>query len=170
MPAQASAPADSHQPNAQSLLPPSPSTPRPWSGPALMLTSALSNELGAASGALAFGVIGPAGVVAVRQWIAAITLLITGRPRLRSFTWAQWRPVLLLAVTYGTMNLSLYTAVSRLGLGLAMTLEFLGPLSIALASSWHGSSRPGSSRRWRDIGCAVVAAAGVAVLARPQPS
>jgi inner membrane transporter RhtA len=135
-----------------------------------MLTSALSNELGAASGALAFGVIGPVGVVAVRQWIAAITLLITGRPRVRSFTWAQWWPVLLLAVTYGTMNLSLYTAVSRLGLGLAMTLEFLGPLSIALASSRHGSSRHGSSRHRRDIGCAIVAAAGVAVLARPQPS
>jgi inner membrane transporter RhtA len=130
-----------------------------------MLTSALSNELGAASGALAFGVIGPVGVVAVRQWIAAITLLITGRPRVRSFTRAQWRPVLLLAVTYGAMNLSLYTAVSRLGLGLAMTLEFLGPLSIALASSRHGSSR-----HRRDIGCAIVAAAGVAVLARPQPS
>lgn len=129
-------------------------------GPALMLTGALSNQLGAASGALAFPVIGPAGVVAVRQWIAAIVLLTAGRPRWRSFTGAQWRLVLALAVTYGTMNLSLYTAVSRLGLGLAMTLEFLGPLSVALASS----------RRRTDLACAVAAAAGVAVLARPQPS
>jgi hypothetical protein len=48
---------------------------RPWAGPVLMFGGALSNQLGAATGALAFGVIGPAGVVAVRQWIAAIVLL-----------------------------------------------------------------------------------------------
>src|SRR4029077_5468749 len=83
-----------------------------------------SNQLGAATGALAFGVIGPAGVVAVRQWIAAIGLLGTGRPRWRAFSWAQWRPVLLLAAVYGTMNLSLYSAIGRLGLGLA------GPLGV----------------------------------------
>jgi inner membrane transporter RhtA len=125
-----------------------------------MFGGALSNQLGAATGALAFGVIGPAGVVAVRQWIAAIVLLTTGRPRWRSFTWAQWRPVLLLAVAYGTMNLSLYTAIGRLGLGLAVTLEFLGPLAVALASS----------RRRTDLACALVAGAGVVALTRPRPA
>jgi inner membrane transporter RhtA len=133
---------------------------RPWAGPALMFGGALSNQLGAATGALAFGVIGPAGVVAVRQWIAGIVLLAAGRPRWRSFTWAQWRPVLLLAVAYGTMNLSLYSAIGRLGLGLAMTLEFLGPLAVALASS----------RRRADLACALVAGAGVVVLTRPRPA
>ena len=128
--------------------------------PALMFGGALSNQLGAATGALAFGVIGPAGVVAVRQWIAGIVLLAAGRPRWRSFTWAQWRPVLLLAVAYGTMNLSLYTAISRLGLGLAVTLEFLGPLAVALATS----------RRRADLACALVAGAGVVALTRPRPA
>src|SRR6201987_3255324 len=90
---------------------------RPWAGPALMFGGALSNQLGAATGALACGEIGPAGVVAIRQWIAGIVLLAAGRPRWRSFTGAQWRPVLLLAAAYGTMNLSLYTALGRLGLG-----------------------------------------------------
>jgi inner membrane transporter RhtA len=98
-----------------------------------MFGGALSNQVGAATGALAFGVIGPAGVVAIRQWIAGIVLLAAGRPRWRAFTGAQWRPMLLLAVAYGTMNLSLYTAIGRLGLGLAVTLEFLGPL----ASRWR---------------------------------
>jgi inner membrane transporter RhtA len=126
----------------------------------MMCGSALSNQLGAASGALAFGVLGPVGVVAVRQWIAAIVLLVTGRPRFRSFTWAQWWPVLLLAVVYGTMNLSLYSAIDRLGLGLAVTLEFLGPLGVALATS----------RRRTDLVCALVAAAGVVALARPRPA
>ena len=133
---------------------------RPWAGPALMLGGALSNQLGAATGALAFGVIGPAGVVAVRQWIAGVVLLAAGRPRWRSFTWAQWRLVLLLAVVYGTMNLSLYSAIGRLGLGLAVTLEFLGPLAVALAAS----------RRRADLACALVAGAGVVALTRPRPA
>jgi len=125
-----------------------------------MSGGALSNQVGAATGALAFDAIGPAGVVAIRQWIAGIVLLTAGRPRWRAFTAAQWRPVLLLAVAYGTMNLSLYTAIGRLGLGLAVTLEFLGPLAVALATS----------RRRADLACALVAGAGVVVLTRPRPA
>jgi len=98
--------------------------------------------------------------VAVRQWIAGVVLLTAGRPRWRSFTGAQWRPVLLLAVAYGTMNLSLYSAIGRLGLGLAVTLEFLGPLAVALATS----------RRRADLACALVAGAGVIALTRPRPA
>ena len=45
-----------------------------------MFGGALSNQLGAATGALAFGVIGPAGVVAIRQWIAGIVLLADRAP------------------------------------------------------------------------------------------
>ncbi|OIJ90139.1 hypothetical protein BIV25_33025 [Streptomyces sp. MUSC 14] len=127
---------------------------------ATMFGSGLSNQTGAAVGALAFPVLGPLGVVAVRQYVAALVLLAVGRPRLRAFTWRQWWPVLLLAAVFGTMNLSLYSAVDRIGLGLAVTLEFLGPLAIALAAT----------RRRLDAGCAVVAAAGVIVLMRPRPS
>jgi inner membrane transporter RhtA len=126
----------------------------------MMLGAALSNQFGAATGALAFGVIGPAGVVAVRQWIAGLVLLAAGRPRWRSFTWPQRRLVLLLAAVYGTMNLSLYSAIGRLGLGLAVTLEFLGPLAVALATS----------RRRTDLACALVAGAGVVALTRPRPA
>jgi inner membrane transporter RhtA len=126
----------------------------------MMLGGAVSNQLGAATGALAFGTIGPAGVVAVRQWIAAVVLLAAGRPRWRSFTGAQWRLVLLLATVYATMNLSLYSAIGRLGLGLAVTLEFLGPLAVALAAS----------RRRADLACALMAGAGVVALTRPRPA
>ena len=59
---------------------------RPWAGPAMMFGGALSNQLGAATGALAFGAIGPAGVVAVRQWIAGIVLLAAEHPKWRSFS------------------------------------------------------------------------------------
>src|SRR5256885_15618704 len=51
---------------------------RPWAGPALMFGGALSNQLGAATGALAFGVIGPAGVVAIPPWVAGVVLLARG--------------------------------------------------------------------------------------------
>ncbi|GAA5210693.1 EamA family transporter [Streptomyces thinghirensis] len=127
---------------------------------ALMVGSGLSNQVGASIAALAFPVLGPVGVVAVRQWVAAVVLLSTGRPNLRLFTAAQWRPVLGLAAVFATMNLTLYAAIDRIGLGLAVTLEFLGPLAVALASS----------RRRIDLACALVAAAGVVVLTRPQPS
>ncbi|WP_371749387.1 DMT family transporter [Streptomyces sp. NBC_01283] len=129
-------------------------------GMAMMFGSGLSNQVGAATGALAFGVIGPAGVVAVRQWVAGAVLLAVGRPKVRAFTWRQWWPLLCLAAVFATMNLSLYTAIDRVGLGLAVTLEFLGPLSVALAAS----------RRAVDLGCAVVAGAAVVALVRPQPS
>jgi inner membrane transporter RhtA len=127
---------------------------------AMMLGSGLSNQVGAATGALAFPVIGPAGVVAVRQWVAGVVLVAVGRPRVWRFTWRQWWPVLSLALVFATMNLSLYTSIDRIGLGLAVTLEFLGPLAVALAAS----------RRPVDLVCAVFAGAAVVVLARPQPT
>lgn len=130
------------------------------SGAAAMVGSALSNQTGAALGSLAFPVVGPGGVVAVRQYVAAIVLLCVGRPRLRSFTAAQWRPVLLLAGVFATMNFSLYTAIDRVGLGLAVTLEFLGPLTIALCGV----------RRRSDVLYALAAAAGVVTVMRPRPS
>ena len=58
---------------------------------ALMTGSAAANQLGAATAALAFPVLGPAGVVAVRQWVAGAVLVTTVRPRFTSFTRAQWR-------------------------------------------------------------------------------
>lgn len=90
-----------------------------------MLASGLSTQLGAAIGSLAFPVLGPVGVVAVRQYVAAAVLLILGRPRLRSFTRRQWRPVLLLAAVFSVAKLSLYTAIDRTGLGLAVTPKSL---------------------------------------------
>ncbi|MGW6908809.1 EamA family transporter [Streptomyces sp. NPDC054940] len=155
-PASAPAPATSL---ADPLAAPEPAGGR-LAGVATMVGSGLSNQTGAAIGSLAFPVLGPVGVVAVRQYVAALVLLAVGRPRLREFTWGQWWPVVLLALVLGTMNLSLYSAIDRVGLGLAVTLEFLGPLAIALATS----------RRRVDVCCAVIAAAGVVTLMRPQPS
>lgn len=129
-------------------------------GIATALGGALSNQLGAASGSLAFPVIGPVGVVALRQIVAAMILLPVVRPRIQDLTRAQWWPVLLLAVVFGTMNLTLYVAIERIGLGLAVTLEFCGPLAVALLSS----------RTKNSAFCALIAGAGVIAITRPQPT
>jgi inner membrane transporter RhtA len=131
-----------------------------------MLSSSVGSQSGAALGALAFPVIGPVGVVAVRQWVAGLIMLAVGRPRLRAFTWWQWRPIMALAAVFATMNISLYTAIDRIGLGLAVTLEFLGPLTVALVGAFTGVSTP-AGRRVTVI-CALLAGAGVVVLTRPR--
>lgn len=127
---------------------------------ALMLGAAGSNQVGAAVGAHAFAAIGPAGVVAVRQLVAAAVLVPAGRPPFRTMTRAQWWPTLLLALVFAAMNLSLYTSIDRIGLGLAVTLEFLGPLGVALIGSHHR----------RDLLTAVVVGLGVYVLVLPDAS
>jgi len=99
-------------------------------------------------------------VVAVRQLVAACVLLPMARPATRRMTWAQWWPCLVLAVVFATMNLSLYTAIDRVGLGLAVTLEFLAPLTVALLGS----------RGLRDVIVALDAAVGVYVLVMPGGS
>jgi inner membrane transporter RhtA len=129
-------------------------------GVALMVASGLASQSGAAIGSFAFDAIGPVGVVAVRQWVAGVVLLAVGRPRLRAFTRQQWWPVLGLAAMFAVMNVSLYSAIDRIGLGLAVTLEFLGPLAVALLGS----------RQRATVACALLAAAGIVVLTRPQPS
>ncbi|SDO87608.1 inner membrane transporter RhtA [Nakamurella panacisegetis] len=129
-------------------------------GLAILLGSALSSQIGAAAGSLAFPTIGAVGVVTVRQFVSAITLLSIARPPLRTFTRRQWMPTIALGLVFGLMNLSLYVAISRIGLGLAVTLEFLGPLGVALAGS----------RRRSTFGCAALAVVGVVLLTDPRPT
>ena len=63
--------------------------------------------------------------------LPAIVVTVPVLASIRRMTWAQWWPVLLLGVVFTGMNFSLYTSVSRVGLGLAVTLEVLGPLAVA---------------------------------------
>jgi len=125
-----------------------------------MTGSGVSNQIGAGIGAHAFPLIGPAGVVAVRQLVAAAVLLPVARPPLHRFTRRQWWPVLLLGAATALMNICLYLAIERIGLGLAVTLEFLGPLAVALLSS---------RSRW-DLACGLTAGLGVFILVMPGPS
>ncbi len=104
--------------------------------------------------------LGPVGVVAVRQVVMAAVHLPLGRPPVLSMTRGQLMLGIGLGVVMGMMNLTLYLAIDRIGLGLAVTLEFLGPLTLALLSS----------KRLINVVCALAAASGVYILAGPQTS
>ena len=126
-------------------------------GLTLATPSAASMPFGQAM-AHAFDALTPAGVVAIRQLVTALVLLPVVRPPIRRLTWTQRWPVLTLGVLFVAMNLTLSVAIDRIGVALALTLEFLGPLSVTLAGS----------RSARDLGCAVATGLGVYILILPD--
>ncbi|AZI43819.1 DMT family transporter [Deinococcus psychrotolerans] len=95
----------------------------------------LSIQGGAAIAKSLFPVLGPAGVTVMRVGLSAIILLAIFRPNLLSLTLRQWRAAAIYGATLGLMNLSFYYAILYIPLGLAVTLEFLGPLAVAVATS-----------------------------------
>jgi inner membrane transporter RhtA len=122
--------------------------------PALVLGAITSVQFGSAIAATLFAQIGPGGAVLLRLVLGTIVLLIVWRPRVRGRT----RPDLGLVVLFGLvlcfMNLSFYESVHRLPLGIAVTFEFVGPLTVALVGS----------RRLLDLVWVGLAAAGILAL------
>lgn len=99
--------------------------------PALLL-SMLSIQGGAAFAKTLFPALGPAGTTALRVSLAALVLLAVFRPRLRELRAEDWRVILPYGAALGLMNLSFYESLRFLPLGLAVTLEFVGPLVLSL--------------------------------------
>ena len=120
-----------------------------------VLLSILSVTGGAALAKSLFGALGAAGTAGLRITLAALLLLAVFRPPVARLSGAQWRAVLPYGVTLGTMNLCFYLTISRIPLGLAITLEFLGPLTLAVLGSRH----------LKDFLWVVLAAVGVVLLA-----
>lgn len=118
----------------------------------LVLLAVVSVQFGGALAATLLPLVGVAGSVALRLGLAALILCLVVRPRLRGRSWADWRVVGLFALALTTMNLTFYGSLTRLPIGVAVTIEFLGPLALAAVLS----------RRARDL--AAVAAALVGVL------
>ena len=123
-------------------------------GAGAQLVTEVTINYGSSLAGLLIPMVGSPVVVAVRQLVMAITVLPFYRPKFVTFTWARLWPALMLGVVLAVMNLTFYESVDRLGLGVAATIEFLGPFAVALAAS----------RRFLDFICAAVAAAGVVVL------
>jgi len=123
---------------------------------ALVIGAIASVQLGASLATTLFARVGPAGTVLLRLLSAAIVVLALARPRLRG----RSRSELLLVAAFGLvlagMNLSFYEAIDRIPLGVAVAIEFVGPLAVALAGH----------RRRPDLAWVALAAAGIVALTR----
>ncbi|HEX4396998.1 MAG TPA: EamA family transporter [Trebonia sp.] len=125
-------------------------------GPAILLVlgSCSSLQAGAALAMRLFPVVGAPGATLLRVGLAAIVLLALTRPRVRGWGRKQWQAVLLYGVSIAGTNAFFYAALARLPLGTAVTIQFLGPLTLSAALS----------RRMRDLGWVLLAVTGVAIL------
>jgi inner membrane transporter RhtA len=120
----------------------------------LTLVSIVSVQSGAAVATTLFDSVGSSGAVLLRAFFGAAALLVLTRAApLRTRRWPH-RDVVLLGLSVGIVNLFFYAALTRLPLGIAVTLEFIGPLGVALFGS----------RRRRDAIWALMAAAGIVLL------
>lgn len=125
--------------------------------PLLVLAAASSVQFGAAIAATLFDDLGPAGTSVLRVGLAALILMAVWRPRLRGVAREDLGLVFWLGVSLGVMNLAFYEALDRIPLGIAVTIEFAGPLGVAVALS----------RRRVDLLWVALAAAGIVLLADP---
>ncbi|HEX5402103.1 MAG TPA: DMT family transporter [Pseudonocardiaceae bacterium] len=121
--------------------------------PALVLAGIVSVQVGASLAKQLFPIAGAVGVVTLRLVFAAVILLIAWRPSLR-MTRQAWLVVAMFGTVLGVMNVAFYESINRIPLGVAVTIEFLGPLALALVGS----------RRWLDGLWALLAGGGVVLL------
>jgi inner membrane transporter RhtA len=130
-------------------------TPAPAVG--LVLLSIVSIQCGAAVAIGIFDRVGPAGAVLLRNLLAVPVLIAIWPPSVRGRRPVELRLAVLFGIALGVMNLAIYSALDRIPLGVAVTVEFLGPLGIAVIKG-----RGPLSLLW-----AALAAAGVIALAGP---
>ena len=129
---------------------------------AMILTGIVSVQFGAGLADKLFGQIPPAAVTGLRLWTSAAAMVaLSGRGFTRSVRDLRQRRAVADAaiagsfgLSLGVMNYSIYQSFARIPLGIAVTIEFLGPLAVAVAGSRH----------LRDIGWVVLAATGVVLL------
>ncbi|MBP2282438.1 inner membrane transporter RhtA [Flavobacterium sp. CG_23.5] len=120
-----------------------------------VLFAIISVQSGAAIAKSLFPVIGAAATASMRIGISAILLLAVYRPNLFQITLKQWKIVIPYGLSLGAMNLIFYLAIERIPIGLAVTLEFIGPLLVAVFGS----------KRFIDYLWVLLAAAGIVLIA-----
>lgn len=122
----------------------------------LVLLAVVSVQFGGALAATLLPLVGVPGSVLMRLLFASAILLAWVRPRIRGRSRADWTTVGLFAVALTTMNLSFYASLERLPIGVAVTIEFLGPLALAAATSRQG----------RDVFAVAAALVGVLLISQ----
>ncbi|MCH8613082.1 EamA family transporter [Arsenicicoccus dermatophilus] len=101
----------------------------------LVVTSIVSVQLGGALAATLVPVLGALPTVALRLGLGAAVLLLGTRPQVRGHDRAGWLAVVAFGVALALMNSTFYACLARLPIGVAVTIEFLGPLALAGALS-----------------------------------
>jgi len=122
--------------------------------PAVLL-SIISVQAGAAIAKGLFPALGATGTASVRIGLSAIILVGAYRPNFKRFTAKQWKAVIPYGISLGLMNVIFYMAIERIPLGLGVTLEFIGPLLLAVSGS----------KRILDFFWVFLAAIGIAFIA-----
>jgi inner membrane transporter RhtA len=120
-----------------------------------VLLAIVSVQGGATIAKRLFPVLGAAGTAGIRVGLSAVMLMLVFRPSVRAMLGERWRLVVPYGLVLSAMNLLFYLALERIPLGLAVTLEFLGPLVLAVAGS----------RRALDFVWVALAASGIALIA-----
>jgi len=120
----------------------------------MVVGAVTSVQIGAALAKGIFDDVGSGGAVFLRVFWAALALVLLWRPRIRGLTKSQLWLVLLFGLSLAGMNFSIYAAIDRIPLGVAVTFEFVGPLAVAVLGS----------RRALDLLWAGLAAAGILLL------
>lgn len=121
---------------------------------AALLGSIVSLCVGTSFAKTLFPQMGATGISAYRIGLAALLLVLVLRPWRRRWQLHDLPPLALYGVTLGTMNLLFYLAIGRIPLGLAIAIEFTGPLAVAL---WN-------SHRRLDLLWVALAAAGLVLI------
>ena len=101
----------------------------------LVLISIASTQLGSAFAKTIIQELGSITTVLLRVGLGAIALLLIQRPQLKGYTRNNYLLLILFGLNMAAMNLSFYAAIARIPLGIAVTLEFAGPLGVACANS-----------------------------------
>ena len=123
-------------------------------GLGLVLVSIACVQLGSVVGKSTFDRADPASVTLGRLAIAAAVLMLIARPNLRGFTGRTWLWMLLFGGTMAGMNLTFYLAIERIPVGVAVTIELIGPLTVSLLQS----------RRMRELIWVLLALIGVVLI------
>ncbi len=122
--------------------------------PTLVILAAITVQIGSALAKSVFELAGPLGTVFLRVALSAVLLFVLWRPSWQG-TRRHWPLVMAYGAVLATMNTSFYLAIDRIPLGIAVAIEFTGPLGLAVIKS----------RRWLDVVWVTLAALGVILLA-----
>lgn len=120
----------------------------------LLLIAMFSIQLGASLAKSLFPAVGAMGATSLRLGFGTLLLWLVLRPWRMSWRTLPWKMLLGYGISLGVMNSLFYLALQTVPLGIAIALEFTGPLGLALLAS----------RRLRDVGWVVLAVAGLLLL------